>query len=165
MQTVFDGDLKVPSTLQASVLTAASKAPRNDACSLSVRARLDVLAGQERHCRRRLSASRSAYGVWVYGDDSGNEVNIRFMDATADFQANGPPMRLVRMALSDVPAAAGRGGGANLGPWGGATMGRFITPSDLTTLLLLDFTAGPSHHQGTVLMEAARRDLRGSRPI
>lgn len=80
-------------------------------------------------------AGPKAFGVWVYGDNSGNSLRLRVRDASGQtFQVGGPHLdwtgwRWVTFDLQDL---------ANCGHWGGANDGAVKGNLTLDTALLLD---------------------------
>jgi hypothetical protein len=133
----IDGDAKVPgsSTLQESA------APGSDAPYAKVFAleyRFDqgwrfTRCGADRALS--FDAGPKAYGIWVYGDNSGNSLRVRVSDASGQtFQVAGPHLdwtgwRWVTFDLQDL---------ANCGHWGGANDGVVKGKLTLDTALLLD---------------------------
>ncbi len=90
--------------------------------------------------RGRIEGRPKAFGLWVYGDGSGNLLRLRFADATGQtFQPHGDAMhwkgwRYVVFRLDGTQAEH----------WGGANDGQLHYPIRWDALLLID-SAG--HHQ------------------
>ncbi|MBV9851126.1 MAG: cellulase family glycosylhydrolase [Armatimonadetes bacterium] len=145
IQVVLDGDLKVPSAVQLLPDKAAQRVSYQFAPGWSF-----WRAGEAQP--PALPGHPAAYGVWVDGDDSGNNVNIRFTDSTEQtFQADGPAMTWSGWHYLTFPLQPGTPEGQSIGHWGGANDGRVHYPIRITTLLLLDSRAAARRHQGVVL--------------
>ena len=140
LELALDGDLKVPSSAQR----------QSDKVAQAVRYRFapgwSFWRMGETH-PTPLPGRPDFYGIWMNGDGSGNNVNIRFDDATGQtFQASGPMVNWIGQRYVTFPLRPG----PNVGHWGGANDGQIHYPIRLTTLLLLDSRAEAHRHWGVI---------------
>lgn len=144
LQTRLDGDLKVASTVRAD-------APPNGAV---LKVTYDFAPGWTFwHTGEAnpmpLPGKPEAFGLWVYGDGSGQSVRMRFRDATGQtFQPDGGLLdwtgwRFVTFALT----LANR---SNAGHWGGANDGVIHYPIHIENLFLLDSAGGAKKTRGSL---------------
>jgi len=150
LKLVVDGDLKLPTTVVASL--AAGPSPGTAA----LRASYQFAPGWS-FWRAAPSpvfpvpGRLAGMGLWVNGDGSGNMIRARFRDATGQtFQAESSDMtwsgwRFVSFRL--IPSPEER---LSLSHWGGADDGQVHFPVQIDTLFLLDSLAGAHRSQGAV---------------
>ena len=144
LSVVMDGDLKVPSTVQMTPDGGAQVVRFQFAPGWSFwrvgEAQPPPLPGQP-----------SAFGIWVSGDSSGNNVNVRFVDATGQtFQVNGPRVDWTGWRFLSFPLQSETPRGP-ISYWGGANDGEIHFPIRMTTLLLLDSRSDARRHQGAIV--------------
>jgi hypothetical protein len=135
----LDGDLKVPSTAECT------HTGDTEQIHYDFRAGWSFLRESEA-APPPLAGQPLAYGVWVDGDNSGNQINIRWQDSTGQtFQVGGPRLdwsgwRFLTFSLQPNDASH----------WGGANDGHLHGSVSLNTLLLVDSLATARHHAGTI---------------
>jgi hypothetical protein len=136
-QAALDGDAKISGT--SAVRESAPPAGWSPAAGVFA---LDYHFDQGwRFCRCEagrpvvFAANPKAYGIWVWGDHSGNSLRLRVRDASGQtFQPSGPHLdwsgrRWVVFDLTDL---------ASCGRWGGASDGIVKGNLTLDTALLVD---------------------------
>jgi hypothetical protein len=163
LKAQLEGDAKVP----ASATLVETNAPGGPDRPFSQAYRLDYRFASGWRFVQCMPAGRDpilidsssrALGLWIYGDNSGNALRLRVIDARGQtFQPSGPRLdwtgwRWVEFDLADWSKA---------GHWGGANDGVPQHPLRLDTLLLVDGprapTAGTVYFAGPTLISSAVR--------
>lgn len=154
LKAVFDGDLKVPSTVQLAPLEgpppggAALKVDYQFAPGWSF---LRLVPPPS----TPLPGQPLGIGLWVYGDGSGNLVRMRFQDATGQaFQPSSPDMNWTGWRFVSLRIVPAPGEAADFGHWGGANDGKVHYPVQVDTLFLLDSRADAPKHAGTIWIKS-----------
>lgn len=158
---VPDGDAQVASTQTMTLATPPAGPPQPGVAGLRITYRFEKgwkfvrLAPQEKD-RLMIAGRPLACGLWVFGDDSGNHLRCRLVDASGQtFQPDAGRLdwrgwRFVRFPLD----------GSRSGHWGGANDGVLHYPLRWDTLLLIDSphrepTSGEVHIASPTLMFAS----------
>jgi hypothetical protein len=96
--------------------------------------------------RRRIEGRPKAYGLWIYGDGSGNIFRVRFVDATGQtHQPDGPPLDWKGWRYVSLPMD-----GTRAGHWGGRNDGQVYYPIHWDAPFLLDSRTTPV--RGTIFI-------------
>ena len=145
-----EGDAKIESSQSLALAGPPEGPPQAGAASLKISYAfakgwkfllLQPLGGD----RGRIAGRPKAFGLWVYGDGSGNLLRLRFADATRQtFQPNGDAMHWKGWRYVVFPLD-----GAEAGHWGGANDGKLHYPIHWDALLLID-SAGHHKTQGEI---------------
>ncbi len=158
-RTALDGDNKIPA--KATVTSAAAPGPEAPFAQ-AFKLDYDFAAGWKFvRCvpdvkqRLALAGRPAAFGVWVWGDKSGNHLNARLADATGQtFQIGGPAVdwtgwRWLVFQIGDLKHAS---------HWGGKNDGQIHWPLHWDCPLLLDSnrhsTTGAIYFAGLTLLDA-----------
>jgi hypothetical protein len=147
-----EGDRKVASSQAMAVAAPPEGPPAVGAGCLKISYRFD--AGWKFVClmpqgaaRERIEGRPTAFGLWVYGDGTGNLLRLRLADRTGQtFQVRGETLRWKGWRYVLFPLDS-----ATLDHWGGANDGLPHYPLRWNTLLLID-SAGRRQTQGEIYL-------------
>jgi hypothetical protein len=134
-----EGDHHVRSTQSFELAAPSEGPPLPGVGSLAVRYAFEpgwkfLLLLPAQSALKRIEGRPKAFGLWVYGDGSGNLLRLRFIDATHQtFQPQGEPMRWKGWHYVTFPFDD-----AQAGHWGGANDGAIHYPIRWDAMLLLD---------------------------
>ncbi len=134
-QIVPDGDPKVKSDIGETVVEAPAGLPGAAGHALQIAYRFDPGWKFLRLARNtELPGAPEAFGMWVYGDGSGDALRMRFTDATGQtFQPDGGNVDWKGWRYLSFPLQGDVGG-----HWGGANDGTIHYPIRLDTPFLVD---------------------------
>ena len=138
-QIVPDGDAKVASTQTVDLAQPPEGPPVPGATAIRIRYQFDagwkfVRLTTRDDAVRKIEGQPQAFRAWVYGDGSGNQLRLRFVDANGQtFQPGGQRLDWRGWRPVSIPLDAG-----SAGHWGGADDGVIHYPIRWDTLLLID---------------------------
>lgn len=139
MRLTADGDPKVTSEQSLSVAVPPDGPPAPHIAAMKITYQFGVgwkfirLAPMGAD-RQVIVGHPAAFGLWLYGDESGNHFRVRVTDATGQtFQPSGPTITWHGWRYIEVPLS-----GQKSGHWGGAEDGKMHYPIRWDSIALLD---------------------------
>ena len=149
-----EGDARVRSTQSYELAEPPEGPPLAGVRSVAIRYAFEqgwkfLMLLPARSGTQRIEGRPKAFGLWIYGDGSGNLLRLRFIDATHQtFQPHGDTMhwkgwRFVTFPFDDTQA----------GHWGGANDGAVHYPIRWDAMLLVD-NAGRRKTAGRIYVAA-----------